>query len=45
MPIVMAILGSLHWGFRDEVLRWYFHGHSLSDSKNLLIPFFGRFAR
>jgi hypothetical protein len=29
--------------FRDEVLRWFFHGHSLSDSKDLLIPFFGKF--
>ena len=27
------------WNFGDEVLSWFFHGHSLSDSKDLLIPF------
>jgi hypothetical protein len=29
-------LGDAAWNFGDEVLRWFFHGHSLSDSKNLL---------
>jgi hypothetical protein len=29
------------WNFRDELLRWLFHGNSLSDPKDLLIPFFG----
>jgi hypothetical protein len=33
--------GDAAWNFRDQVLRWFFHGHSLSDSKDLLIPFFG----
>jgi hypothetical protein len=33
------------WNFRDEVLRWLLHGHSLSDPKDLLIPFFGKFLR
>jgi hypothetical protein len=32
------------WYFSDEVLRRLFHGNSLSDPKNLLIPFFGKFA-
>ena len=36
-------LGDAAWNFRDEVLRWFFHGHSLSDSKDLLIPFFDNF--
>ena len=36
-------LGDAAWNFGDEVLRWFFHGHSLSDSKDLLIPFFGNF--
>jgi hypothetical protein len=36
-------LGDAAWNFGDEVLRWFFHGHSLSDSKDLLIPFFGKF--
>jgi hypothetical protein len=31
------------WNFRDEVLRWLFHGNSLSDPRDLLIPFFGKF--
>src|SRR5260370_1041135 len=26
-------LGDAAWNFGDEVLRWFFHGHSLSDSK------------
>jgi len=29
------------WNFRDEVLRRVFHGNSLSDPKDLLIPFLG----
>jgi hypothetical protein len=29
------------WNLRDEVMRWLLHGHSLSDPKDLLIPFFG----
>ena len=29
-------LGDAAWNFGDEVLRWSFHGHSLSDSKDLL---------
>ena len=33
------------WNLRDEVLRWFFHGHRLSDPRNLLIPFFGKLAR
>ena len=37
-------LGNAAWNFGDEVLRWFFHGHSLSDSKDLLIPFIGNFA-
>jgi hypothetical protein len=37
-------LGNAAWNFRDdEVLRWLFHGNSLSDSKDLLIPFIGKF--
>jgi hypothetical protein len=27
------------WDFRDEMLRRVFHGSSLSDPKDLLIPF------
>jgi hypothetical protein len=34
--------GTAAWYFRDEMLRWLFHGHSLSDSKDLLIPVFGK---
>ena len=38
-------LGDAAWNFRDdEVLRWLFHGNSLSDLRDLLIPFFGKFA-
>jgi hypothetical protein len=29
------------WNFRDEVLQWLFMGNSLSDPKDLLIPFSG----
>ncbi|HMF63641.1 MAG TPA: hypothetical protein VK608_06085, partial [Edaphobacter sp.] len=36
-------LGDAAWNFGDKVLRWFFHGRSLSDSKDLLIPFFGKF--
>jgi hypothetical protein len=37
-------LGDAAWNFRDdEVLRWLFHGNSLSDLRDLLIPFIGRF--
>ena len=37
-------LGDAAWNFRDdEVLRWLFHGNSLSDLRDLLIPFFGKF--
>jgi hypothetical protein len=28
----------------DEVLRWFFHGHSLSDPRDLFIPFFCNFS-
>ena len=35
-------LGDAAWYFRDEVLRWLFHGNSLSD-RDLLIPFIGKF--
>jgi hypothetical protein len=24
-------------------LRWFFHGHSFSDPRDLFIPFFGNF--
>jgi hypothetical protein len=37
-----ATLGDAAWNFGDKVLRWLSHGHSLSDSENLLIPFLGR---
>jgi hypothetical protein len=37
-------LGDAAWNFRDEVLRWLFHGNSLSDLRDLLIPFIGNFA-
>ena len=30
------------WYFSDEVLRGLFHGNSLSDLKDLLIPFIGQ---
>ena len=36
-------LGDAAWNFRDEVLRWLFHGNSLSDLRDLLIPFFGNY--
>jgi hypothetical protein len=36
-------LGDAAWNSRDEVLRWLFHGNSLSDPRDLLIPFFGNF--
>ena len=39
IPIVIPTLVMSAWNFGDEVLRWFFHGHSLSDSKDLLIPF------
>ncbi len=29
------------WNFSNEVMRRLFHGNSLSDLKDLLIPFFG----
>ena len=39
-------LGDAAWNFRDdEVLRWLFHGNSLSDLRDLLIPFCGIFAK
>jgi mRNA interferase YafQ len=31
------------WNFSNEVMRRLFHGNSLSDLKDLLIPFFGKF--
>jgi hypothetical protein len=34
-------LGDAAWNFRDEVFQWLFHGNSLSDPRELLIPFFG----
>ncbi len=34
-------LGVAAWNFRDEVFRWLFHGDSLSDPRDRLIPFFG----
>ena len=37
-------LGDAAWNFRDEVFRWLLHGHSLSDPRDLLIPFFGNSA-
>ncbi len=33
--------GAAAWNFSDEVPRWLFHGHSLSDPKDLLIPVIG----
>jgi hypothetical protein len=33
--------GPSAWNFRDEALRRVFHGNSLSDPKNLFIPFIG----
>jgi hypothetical protein len=33
--------GAAAWNFSDEAPRWLFHGHSLSDPKDLLIPVFG----
>ena len=33
--------GAAAWNFRNEVLRWLFHGLSLLLSEELLIPFFG----
>src|SRR3984885_4247917 len=35
-------LGDAVWNFRDEVLRWIFHGDSLSDPRDRLIPFIGK---
>ena len=32
-------LGEAAWNFSDEVFRWLFHANSLSDPKDLLIPF------
>jgi hypothetical protein len=29
--------------FRDELMRWFFHGNSLSNPIDLLIPFIGKF--
>jgi hypothetical protein len=29
--------------FCDELMRWFFHGNSLSDPKDLLIPFIGTY--
>ncbi len=37
-------LGDAAWNFRDEVFRWLFHGDSLSDPRDRLIPFFGNFS-
>jgi len=34
-------LGDAAWNFRDEVFQWLFHGNSLSDPRELLIPFLG----
>jgi hypothetical protein len=34
--------GAAAWNLSDEVLRQFFHGHSLSDSKDRLIPVFGK---
>jgi hypothetical protein len=31
------------WNFSNEVMRRLFHGNSLSDLKDLLIPFFGNY--
>jgi hypothetical protein len=39
MPILDPGLSA--WNVRDEVLRWLFHGNSLSYPKDLLIPFPG----
>src|ERR1700692_3758154 len=36
-------LGDAAWNFRYEVFRWLFHGNSLSDPEDLLIPFCGKF--
>jgi hypothetical protein len=36
-------LGDAAWNFRDEVFRWLLHGDSLSDPRDRLIPFFGKF--
>ena len=36
--------GAAAWNFSDEAPRWLFHGHSLSDPKDLLIPVFGNSA-
>jgi hypothetical protein len=36
-------LGDAAWNFRDEVFRWLFHGDSLSDPRDRLIPFCGKF--
>ena len=36
-------LGDAAWNFRDELFRWLFHGDSLSDPRDRLIPFFGNF--
>ncbi len=37
-------LGDAAWNFRDEALRWLFHANSLSDLRDLLIPFIGEVA-
>jgi hypothetical protein len=34
-------LGDAAWNFRDEAMRWLFHDNSLSDPRDLLIPFCG----
>jgi hypothetical protein len=36
-------LGAAEWNFRDKVMRQLFHGNSLSDPKDPLIPFFGKY--
>jgi len=43
MPIVISTLDRLTGTFCDELMRWVFHGNSLSDPKDLLIPFIGKF--
>jgi hypothetical protein len=46
MPIVISTLDRLNLGppdgyFCDELIRWLFHENSLSNPKDLLIPFIG----
>ena len=37
--------GDAAWNFRDEVLPWPFHGNSLSDPRDVFIPFTEMFRR